>query len=114
MNINNLSLADIIEHALQSRKGTLKVTAALGGLLAADAMINLCSFVNFWERYREAERRHISAVDHRVFETVSRAWIEFDGGPDDVAASRQAGVFARRVREGSARWGGLLRRRRAS
>lgn len=85
------SIYTIVVRELQARKGSMKVTAALGELLAADMMVNLCSAAGVWneEPYSDADRQVIDEVDQRVHVQVNEAWAAFEAAEDRVAASAQ-------------------------
>lgn len=85
------SVDRLVLRALQQGVGTMKVMAALGELLAADAMVNLCSAVGYWseDSYSDADRARISDLDYQAVVQVNEAWAAFEAAEDRVAASAQ-------------------------
>src|SRR5260221_1630776 len=85
-----LTIQQIVLRALHGRKGSLKVHAALGELMAADAMVNLCTFLGLEveDSASPDERERVSRVDYRVVVEVNAAWSTFEAAEDNIAASR--------------------------
>jgi len=85
------SISALVLRELQRRKGSMKVTAALGELLAADAMMNLCSAVGFWNtsEYSDEFRRKVNNVDMRVHVEVNEAFAVFEATDDAKLASER-------------------------
>jgi hypothetical protein len=102
-----LSLRTIVLKALATPRGSMKVTAALGELLAADAMVNLCSLVGFWNamEHGEKELHRVAEIDQRAHEAVNQAWRTFEAAPDAMAAS---GEFVEVLRDATADLRSLL------
>jgi hypothetical protein len=86
-----LTVQQMVLRGLQARRGTPKVTAALGELLAADAMVNLCSFwgLCITDKMDTAERERRNALDRRARSDVKAAWTRFEEATDVADASRQ-------------------------